>query len=66
MHQVAIIVPMKSVGTLTNYLNIFLFFSVYFSVPQERMCNSERIDVSIMTLWHVPTSPICHVASEYC
>jgi len=30
------------------------------------MCNSEGIDVTIMSLWHVPTSSIYYVAGEYC
>lgn len=65
MHQVATVRPTKSVDALTYYLNIFLFFSVYFSVSQDFMCNYEVIDVSVMSLWHVPTFPIYHIASEY-
>lgn len=61
MHQVAIVGPTKSMDTLTNYLNIFIFFSVYFNIAQEHMCNAKDIDVSVMSLWTV-----YHIDSENC
>lgn len=65
MHQLVIGGPTESVDILINYCNILLFFSVYFSAPQEQMCHYDGIDISIMSLWHVPDSPECHLSNEY-
>lgn len=65
MHQVVIGRPTESVDIFKNYCNILLFFLAYFNVPQEQMCCYDGIDVSILSLWHVPASPECHLSNEY-